>query len=121
MTGRLDRHPPGYARLPFPKKLGERAFNPRSARVILDDQVRLHLHRIGHVGQSRSADESRAALVRLDLNVIRLRFTPARGEFYGPRQAAQPTPESPVSAVTVTRVSASTERLSPAGVSRVSR
>jgi len=35
----------------------------------------------------------------LDLDVIRLRFTPARGEFYGPRQAAQPTPESPVPAV----------------------
>jgi hypothetical protein len=36
----------------------------------------------------------------LDLNVIRIRFTPARGEFYGPLQAAQPTPESPVPAVT---------------------
>jgi hypothetical protein len=36
----------------------------------------------------------------LDLDVIRLRFTPARGEFYGPPQAAQPTPESPVPAVT---------------------
>jgi hypothetical protein len=35
----------------------------------------------------------------LDLDVIRLRFTPARGVFYGPRQAAQPTPESPVPAV----------------------
>ncbi len=36
----------------------------------------------------------------LDLDVIRIRFTPARGEFYGPRQAAQPTPESPAPAVT---------------------
>lgn len=35
----------------------------------------------------------------LDLDVIRLRFSPGRGEFYGPRQAAQPTPESPVPAV----------------------
>jgi hypothetical protein len=35
----------------------------------------------------------------LDLDVIRVRFTPGRGEFYGPRQAVQPTPESPVPAV----------------------
>jgi len=38
----------------------------------------------------------------LDLDVIRLRFTPARGEFYGPKQAAQPTSESPVPAVVAT-------------------
>ena len=36
----------------------------------------------------------------LDLDVIRVRFTPGRGEFYGPGQAAQPTSESPVPAVT---------------------
>jgi len=35
----------------------------------------------------------------IDLDVIRLRFTPGRGEFYGPPQAAQPTSESPVPAV----------------------
>jgi hypothetical protein len=35
----------------------------------------------------------------IDLDVIRLRFTPGRGEFYGPRQAANPTRESPVPAV----------------------
>jgi hypothetical protein len=38
----------------------------------------------------------------LDLDIIRLRFTPARGEFYGPKQAVQPTPESPVPAVLAT-------------------
>jgi hypothetical protein len=37
----------------------------------------------------------------LDLDVIRLRFTPGRGEFYGPRQAARATPESVVPAVTM--------------------
>jgi hypothetical protein len=37
----------------------------------------------------------------LDLDVIRIRFTPGRGEFYGPPQAAQPTSESPVPAVTL--------------------
>jgi hypothetical protein len=36
----------------------------------------------------------------LDLDVIRLRFTPGRGEFYGPQQAARATPESSVPAVT---------------------
>jgi len=37
----------------------------------------------------------------LDLDAIRLRFTPGRGEFYGPRQAARATPESAVPAVTM--------------------
>jgi hypothetical protein len=35
----------------------------------------------------------------IDLDVIRLRFTPGRGEFYGPPQAARPTPESGIPAV----------------------
>jgi hypothetical protein len=35
----------------------------------------------------------------IDLDVVRIRFTPAHGEFYGPPQAASPTPESPVPAV----------------------
>jgi hypothetical protein len=35
----------------------------------------------------------------IDLDVIRLRFTPGRGQFYGPPQAAQPTAESPVPSV----------------------
>jgi hypothetical protein len=35
----------------------------------------------------------------IDLDVIRLRFTPARGQFYGPPQAAQPTAESPVPSI----------------------
>jgi hypothetical protein len=35
----------------------------------------------------------------IDLDVIRLRFTPGRGEFYGPPQAARATPESSIPAV----------------------
>jgi hypothetical protein len=35
----------------------------------------------------------------IDLSVIRFRFTPARGRFYGPPEAAQPTAASPVAAV----------------------
>src|SRR5580704_18042895 len=36
---------------------------------------------------------------RIDLEVIRIRFTPAAGLFYGPPAAARPTSESPVPAV----------------------
>jgi hypothetical protein len=36
----------------------------------------------------------------IDLDVIRLRFTPGRGRFYGPREAANPTSDNPVPAVT---------------------
>jgi hypothetical protein len=35
----------------------------------------------------------------IDLEIIRIRFTPAAGRFYGPPQAIQPTNESPVPAV----------------------
>ena len=35
----------------------------------------------------------------VNVEVIRLRFTPGQGRFYGPRQAAQPTNASPVPAV----------------------
>jgi len=35
----------------------------------------------------------------IDLSVVRLRFTPASGAFYGPPEAAQATPESAVPAV----------------------
>jgi hypothetical protein len=35
----------------------------------------------------------------VDLDVIRLRFSPGRGQVYGPPQAAQPTAESPVPAI----------------------
>jgi hypothetical protein len=37
----------------------------------------------------------------IDLSIVRLRFTPAVGAFYGPPQAAQSTPESVVPAVPV--------------------
>src|SRR5919198_3178418 len=41
-----------------------------SARVELDDEVRLHRHRIGHVGELRRADELAAAAVVVDLDIL---------------------------------------------------
>jgi hypothetical protein len=40
-------------------------------RVVFDDEVRFHLHRIGHIAQSRGADELRNHLGMVDLKVIR--------------------------------------------------
>ncbi|MPL88357.1 hypothetical protein SDC9_34377 [bioreactor metagenome] len=40
-------------------------------RVEFDDQVRFHLHRVGHVAQSRGAHEGRGHLVVVDFQVIR--------------------------------------------------
>ena len=48
-----------------------RAFANNSARVEFDDQARLHLHRIGHVGQLRRAQEFGGHLAVIDFDVIR--------------------------------------------------
>ena len=58
---------------------------------------------IGSVQVLRSLSGPPAANVpwppQIDLEVIRIRFTPAAGLFYGPPAAARPTSESPVPAV----------------------
>src|SRR5262249_37293621 len=41
------------------------------ARVELDDEVRLHHHRIGHVGQCRRAEQLSRHLVVVDLDIVR--------------------------------------------------
>ena len=41
-----------------------------SARVILDDEVRLHHHRIGNLIEQRDAGELRRHLVVIDLDVV---------------------------------------------------
>ena len=43
----------------------------KSARIELDHEVRLHLHRVGHLGQRRDARELRGHLVVVDLDVVR--------------------------------------------------
>src|SRR5690606_7570356 len=43
----------------------------RSARVELDDQVRLHVDRIRHVGETRNALELGGHLVMIDLDIFR--------------------------------------------------
>jgi hypothetical protein len=58
---------------------------------------------LGSIQVPRSRSEPPAAGVpwpaRIDLEVIRIRFTPAAGLFYGPPAAARPTSESRVPAV----------------------
>lgn len=44
----------------------------------------------------RSNPPSPAWPASIDTDVIRLRFTPGRGQVYGPRQATEPTPQSTV-------------------------
>ena len=42
----------------------------KSARIEFDDQMRLHLHRERHVGQSRDADELRRHLGMIDFEEV---------------------------------------------------
>src|SRR5438477_5151163 len=42
----------------------------RSARIILDHEVRLHLHRIGHLAEMRDAGELGRHLLVIDLDII---------------------------------------------------
>src|SRR3984893_13187234 len=43
---------------------------PRSARIVFDDQIGLHRHRIGYVGRLRRADEPAPHAVVVDLDII---------------------------------------------------
>src|SRR6266568_8285423 len=52
-----------------PRELSAETFGP-SARVILDDEVRLHHHRIGDLVEERNAGELRYHLVVIDLDVV---------------------------------------------------
>jgi hypothetical protein len=53
----------------------------RLSRIIFDDEMRLHLHRIGHIREQRHASELRSQLRGVDFDVVghvtlgqRLRF-----------------------------------------------
>jgi hypothetical protein len=46
------------------------SYSAASARVVLDDEVGLHLHRVGHFAELRNAGELSGQLVVVDLDVV---------------------------------------------------
>ena len=66
---RTSTRPPPIAPATLSRTAGE-GLKRTSARIVFDDEVRLHRHRIGHVGQLRRAHEAAAHAVVVDLDVI---------------------------------------------------